>query len=679
MKKILIFIIFTVLFITTEVKAEYFYEDNYVTGVYATYKKDDFTKSQLMRFIRREGDNLPVYCLTPSDTLYEDELYTARFYNIDKYLNISYEKYKRVSQIAYFGYNYKDHTDIKWYAITQMMIWKEMDKEASIFYTNKFKGEKIERFTLEEQEIEKLIENYNKLPNIDNIKISINDNYEIYNEMLNEFNIEADETLNSKIEDNKLKINPTKEGKYKIKLTKKDGNHSHITIPYTAKKGQAILIRGYIEKIEKEIEVEVYSGSLQIKKVDSETLESNRRGSASVVGANYNLYDENNNLINTLKIDNEGNAKIDKLKYGNYTLKEIKAPIGYKLDDKIYNININNESVKIQLKEEIIKGKLIINKYLKDDEKIEKEANITFEIYNSDNKLIDEITTDNNGKAYIELIYGKYKIVQKNTTLGYKKIKDFFIEIDSTEDKIINLYDDIIKTKIIINKKDIDTKENILKEASFKIKDLKTNKYLDKIFKTENGYITLAIKGGRYLLEEITPPNGYIKGENKEFIVNSSDEIIIDIYNKKQYGKIKIIKYGKLLDNSLIKLSGVKFNIYAKEDILDYDNKIIYKKDTLIETLNIEQGIAISNLLPIGKYYIKEISTIDKFYIDDNIYDIDLNNNLNEDVIVKEIELINKEIVYPKTSNKDIIINSIIIYLVFIGLMLILSGLKHEK
>ena len=329
MKKILIFIIFTVLFITTEVKAEYFYEDNYVTGVYATYKKDDFTKSQLMRFIRREGDNLPVYCLTPSDTLYEDELYTARFYNIDKYLNISYEKYKRVSQIAYFGYNYKDHTDIKWYAITQMMIWKEMDKEASIFYTNKFKGEKIERFTLEEQEIEKLIENYNKLPNIDNIKISINDNYEIYNEMLNEFNIEADETLNSKIEDNKLKINPTKEGKYKIKLTKKDGNHSHITIPYTAKKGQAILIRGYIEKIEKEIEVEVYSGSLQIKKVDSETLESNRRGSASVVGANYNLYDENNNLIDTLKIDNEGNAKIDKLKYGNYTLKEIKAPIGY--------------------------------------------------------------------------------------------------------------------------------------------------------------------------------------------------------------------------------------------------------------------------------------------------------------------------------------------------------------
>ena len=670
MKKFLIIITFIIICLTTDVKAEYFYEDNYVTGVYATYKKDDFTKSQLMRVIKREGDNLPVYCLTPSDTLYEDELYTARFYSIEKYLNISTEKYKRIKEIAYFGYNYKDHTDLKWYAITQIMLWKEMDKDADIYYTNKFKGERIERFQKEEKEIETLIENYNKLPSIENIKMSINDTKEINIESLNEFNIEADSSLNLKIENNKLIINPKKDGKYKIKLIKKDGNHSHITIPYTANKGQAIMIRGYIDKIEKEIEVEVYSGKLEIKKIDSETLNSLKRGSASVENAKYNLYDKNNNLIETITIGKDGD----------YILKEVQAPLGYEIDNNIYNIKIDKENTKIELKEDIIKSKLIIKKYLKNDSLKSKEKNIIFEIYDMDNKLVDKITTNINGEAYTNLIYGKYKIVQKNTTFGYKKVNDFYVEIKSNKDKIVNLYDEIIKTKLKILKKDIDTKENILKEASFKIKDLNSNNYINngEIFKTKNGIIELDIKGGKYLLEEIIPPVGYIKDKNIEFSINSDEEIVLNIYNKKQIGKIKILKYGKLLNNKLIKLSNVKFNLYAKEDILD-NNKIIYKKDELIEILTTNNSIAISKDLPIGKYYIKEIETLTGFYIDENIYDIDLNNKQDEQLIIKEIELINKKIVYPKTSNKDIIINTIVTYLIFIGLALILSGLKHEK
>lgn len=680
MKKFLIIITFIIICLTTDVKAEYFYEDNYVTGVYATYKKGDFTKSQLMRVIKREGDNLPVYCLTPSDTLYEDELYMARFYSIEKYLNISTEKYKRIKEIAYFGYNYKDHTDLKWYAITQIMLWKEMDEDADIYYANKFKGERIERFQKEEKEIETLIENYNKLPSIENIKMSINDTKEMNIESLNEFNIEADSSLNLKIENNRLIINPKKDGKYKIKLIKKDGNHSHITIPYTANKGQAIMIRGYIDKIEKEIEVEVYSGKLEIKKIDSETLNSLKRGSASVENAKYNLYDKNNNLIETITIGKDGIANVKDLKYGDYILKEVQAPLGYEIDNNIYNIKIDKENTKIELKEDIIKSKLIIKKYLKNDSLKSKEKNIIFEIYDMDNKLVDKITTNINGEAYTNLIYGKYKIVQKNTTFGYKKVNDFYVEIKSNKDKIVNLYDEIIKTKLKILKKDIDTKENILKEASFKIKDLNSNNYINngEIFKTKNGIIELNIKGGKYLLEEIIPPVGYIKDKNIEFSINSDEEIVLNIYNKKQIGKIKILKYGKLLNNKLIKLSNVKFNLYAKEDILD-NNKIIYKKDELIEILTTNNSIAISKDLPIGKYYIKEIETLTGFYIDENIYDIDLNNKQDEQLIIKEIELINKKIVYPKTSNKDIIINTIVIYLIFIGLSLILSGLKHEK
>ena len=55
MKKILRLFIFLLVFSLGNVKAERFYEDNYVSDIYATYIKDDYSKSQHMRFIRRYG------------------------------------------------------------------------------------------------------------------------------------------------------------------------------------------------------------------------------------------------------------------------------------------------------------------------------------------------------------------------------------------------------------------------------------------------------------------------------------------------------------------------------------------------------------------------------------------------------------------------------------------------
>ena len=59
------------------------------------------------------------------------------------------------------------------------------------------------------------------------------------------------------------------------------------------------------------------------------------------------------------------------------------------------------------------------------------EPNITFEIYDKDNKLVKSIITDENGIAKITLPYGHYKVVQANTTNGYTKIKPFTIFINN--------------------------------------------------------------------------------------------------------------------------------------------------------------------------------------------------------------------------------------------------------
>lgn len=687
MKKVLKIMILLLVFSMGKAKAETFFEDNYVDS-YATYIKDDFTKSQHMRFIRREGDNLPIYCLTPDKLLYEDEVYNARIYSQEKYLNITTEKYKRISEIAYFGYNYKDHKEDKWYAITQMMLWREMDPDATIYFTDKFKGNRITKYKDEEEQIEKLIKNYHILPNISDLNLSYNKEYKIKdsNNILNEYEIEKND-LDIKIENNTLKINTNKKGIYKIKLIRKDGNHSHMTIPYTAKKGQDLLIRGYIDRPYKEININITGSNLELKKIDSETLNSNKRRDATLKNAIYELYDTNSNLIDTLTTNENGIAKLENIQYGNYYLKEIKAPIGYKLDNKIYNLKIDKENEFITLKEDIIRANLILNKYLKDDKNLKEEKNISFSIYDMNNKLIDKITTNESGQAKINLIYGKYKVVQENTTLGYKKVKDFYIEINSSDDKIFNIEDDRVNINLKINKKDFDSKKNIiLSKASFKIKDLSTNLYIKNngtdIFTTNNGVLSINIKGGKYLLEEVSAPKGYIIESFKEFIVDEEKEIEIDIYNKKQYGKIKIIKYGKLLNNKYKYLKNVKFNIYAYDDILSGDNTLYYKKDELVDTIvTDENGTILSKPLIIGKYYIKEVSTQENFIIDKNKYIIDFTNNLNIDTVIKEITIVNKEInnIYPKTNNKDIYINTFISYLSLFGIILIISSLKNEK
>lgn len=687
MKKVLKIMILLLVFSMGKAKAETFFEDNYVDS-YATYIKDDFTKSQHMRFIRRLGDNLPIYCLTPDKLLYEDEVYNARIYSQEKYLNITTEKYKRISEIAYFGYNYKDHKEDKWYAITQMMLWREMDPDATIYFTDKFKGNRITKYKNEEEQIEKLIKNYHILPNINDLNLSYNKEYKIKdsNNILNEYEIEKND-LDIKIESNTLKINTNKKGIYKIKLIRKDGNHSHMTIPYTAKKGQDLLIRGYIDRPYKEININITGSNLELKKIDSETLNSNKRGNATLKNAIYELYDTNSNLIDTLTTNENGIAKLENIQYGNYYLKEIKAPIGYKLDNKIYNLKIDKENEFITLKEDIIRANLILNKYLKDDKNLKEEKNISFSIYDMNNKLIDKITTNESGQAKINLIYGKYKVVQENTTLGYKKVKDFYIEINSSDDKIFNIEDDRVNINLKINKKDFDSKKNIvLSKASFKIKDLSTNLYIKNngtdIFTTNNGVLSINIKGGKYLLEEVSAPKGYIIESFKEFIVDEEKKIEIDIYNKKQYGKIKIIKYGKLLNNKYKYLKNVKFNIYAYNDILSGDNTLYYKKDELVDTIvTDENGTILSKPLIIGKYYIKEVSTQENFIIDKNKYIIDFTNNLNIDTVIKEITIVNKEInnIYPKTNNKDIYINTFISYLSLFGIILIISSLKNEK
>ena len=184
----------------------------------------------------------------------------------------------------------------------------------------------------------------------------------------------------------------------------------------------------------------------EITKIDKDNQSTSPNGEGSLIGTVYSLLDKNNTEIATITINENSIGKLENIPFGIYYLQEKHPGEGYHLDTKKYKLEITDKNPKIYitLENEIIKKKIIIYKTYGENNKI-PEANITFAIYNNENKKVATITTDKNGKAEIILPYGNYKIVQENTTDGYHKVNDIEITITDTKDEIFNLVDYKIK------------------------------------------------------------------------------------------------------------------------------------------------------------------------------------------------------------------------------------------
>lgn len=436
-KKIFLMTIFMFLINIINVNAttSTFYEAEYIDNIYISkYQYSNNTiYYQKARFFREKNTNQIAYCIEPFRFFNELSTYESTI-NIN---NISNEKLDKIKKIAYYGYGYENHTEPKWYAITQFLIWQETVENGEIFFTDKLNGHKIYPYQNEINEINNLI-------NINNLKPSfINQTHYIVennNLILKDTNntLSYFKTDKYKIENNNLILDNLTTGKYTINLIKKYNNYNNPIIFYQSPNSQNLVKLGNIEDENININVEVVNTNIIINKIDSETKNINPQGESSLNNAILGLYDENMNLLNEYTIINN-KVEIKNIPFGIYHIKEIKPGIGYNLNNNTYTISINKDNLDhvITLENEVIKKKIVIEKKYGDYNDLKNESNIQFEIYNKDNILINTIKTNEAGVAEIYLPYGSYLIKQLNTTTGYQKIDPFFIEVkDNIEEKI---------------------------------------------------------------------------------------------------------------------------------------------------------------------------------------------------------------------------------------------------
>lgn len=537
-KIIFIVVVFMIGVISVDARVDKIYSAEKIDGMYI--RKISDSGKEVTRhggFIRRVSDNQFVYCVEPFVDLVNNHTYDIYDSNYTAILNITDEIWNRISLIAYYGYQYGNHTEDYWYYITQIMIWRTVYPEGEFYFTDTLGGDNnINKYAKEIAEIESLVNNHYLTPEFEEIKVNQGDTKRFVdkNNVLSMY--EVIDNTNVVIEGNELVINGENIGIENIELRKNNDIYEEQPLVYSSDDSQKVLSAGYIEPVSCMINIEVIGYTLKIIKVDALTGDT-----LKMAGIKFNIYDANTNEFITEAItDDNGKIIIDNLSKGSYKIKEIdnqEIP-GYEINEKeiYFEITGEEEIITVEFPNNPVLGAL---KVLKVNEDGNSLAGVTFGLYQSDGTLVDMVVTDESGIALFEnLQAGTYQLKELATIDGYlldETVHEIELKLENNklETVTIKLVNYQPKGSLEIVK--VDTNNNPLPETEFILYD--SNRKEIKKAKTDNeGKIIVDnLLLGKYYLEEITPADGYqLLDDIIEFEINNNKEVItITVTNEK--------------------------------------------------------------------------------------------------------------------------------------------------
>lgn len=604
------------------------------------------------KFIIRSSDGAFVYCVQPYVTIQENNVYNVTTEDIATVINISQDTWNEISRIAYYGYQYTDathnHNAEKWYAAAQMLIWNKVNPSIDSYFTNTLDGTRNDNILkAEQEEIMALVNAHKTKPNFSNMpsemvigsSVTITDNANV----LNNYNVSNVRGGTVTKNGNNLTITATEVGNLSFELINPGNKYGEPIRLYYAADSQNVIRRGNIDPIRVQNNITVYGGKVSIQKTDADTYEFVPQGEATLNGAKYGIYKEDGTRVGEIITNEEGKATSDYLpNLGTFYLLEEKASTGYQIDKNKYYFIVNENDLypNVQVFEKVIEREFDFTKvYASDTTMImTPEVGVKFVIYNRDNVLVNEYTTDEQGNFKAKLPYGTYTVKQLTATSGHEKMDDFSIEVRKPGKAVKKVISNAeITAKLRVVKIDSETKQ-VIKRAGikFKIIDTKTNQEVCQTtsypkqtictFETDdNGEFITAypLNTGTYKLQELDQRiDGYLwNQESLEFTIDENSTlredseygIIFDtkFENNPVKGEVKIQKSGELfrvLDGTFNyrfePLEGITFGLFQND------------QQITIGVTDNRGNLTFSNL-KLGSYCIKELRTKDGYILND--------------------------------------------------------------
>lgn len=418
-----------------------------------------------------------------------------------------------------------------------------------------------------------------------------------------------------------------------------------------------------------------YEGVLTMTKESSDkTFTDKHPDNFSLKGAVYEVYSDKDlkKPVGKLTTDASGGSNKLTLPAATYYVKEISAPQGYKLDEKIHTVIVAaGKTSSFSAKDEPIKGQAALTKRIKENSPIEMGfseaysiAGAVYTVY-SDEKMTAEIctiTTDGSGKSnVIDLPEGIYYIKETKAPLGY--ILDPAIhkvsvsagktaEIVSEEEPLFAP----LSAKLIKRPEEGSDPQLSVEGAEYTVKYYKeltsdTSELIPFktwVFKTdEKGEIQLSeeyktggdtffLDGsgnviapiGTYVFEETRAPKGFLKSEGAISIqhVKPADRggdltMLQDVDTVEKAQTVSILIKKADADTGKYEPQGFGSFKGAVFDVFRFDS--VQEKDVKVATLSTDDNgkASLEKVIP-GKYTIKEVSAPAGYVVNEHSFTV---------------------------------------------------------
>ena len=364
-----------------------------------------------------------------------------------------------------------------------------------------------------------------------------------------------------------------------------------------------------------DVKTAVYTSEYKNTPTTFEFTKTDITSGAELTGATLTVLDKDGNVVDTWTSDAKEAHVIKRLVVGEtYTLREEFAPYGYlKATDIQFTVEDTGKVQHVEMKDEVPTGSIVINK---------------------DGEFVTDTT----------LMKGHW----------YDFIFNYF------KDSLAGVTFDVYAKEDIVSADGLDT---VYHKAGDKVATIVTN---DKgIARIDD------LPLGRYYLVETKTIDGFVLDDTPieadlSYIDQNTKVVFagMDVTNERQKVQITVTKTDSETKEAL---EGAVFGLFAKEDIVNKDGKVIVKADTQIErtvtgkdgkvldTLTTDKnGHAESKELPICTYNedgsfkedihytVVETKAADGYILDETAHDVTLRYDDNApDVVVATLKLVN--------------------------------------
>ena len=330
-------------------------------------------------------------------------------------------------------------------------------------------------------------------------------------------------------------------------------------------------------------------------------------------GATLQILDQDENVLDEWITDGTTHTLTAKLTAGQtYTLREAAAPAGYyTAADQQFEVNLDGTPNAITLYN--IKTKVEITKY--DITGTNPLPGAKLQVKDMDGNVMNEWTSTD--KAHViegVLVSGQTYILHEETAPdGYVLASNmqFTVNPDGTI-TTISMKDDT--TKVSITKKDI-TGENEIAGATLEVWDMQGN-VIDSWVSdgTTHEISGILAAGAKYILHEVSAPDGYVVATDVEFIVDANGKVT-EVTMLDDTTKLHVTKKD---------ITGEKELAGAALEVKDTDGNII---DAWVSDGTEHQIIGV---LAVGKKYIlHEVSAPNGYVVAEDVeFEVDVDGNI---------------------------------------------------